>query len=92
MFYLLVMMVVPCKKILQFFILRTSIQLLYFTVKALINCNEIFLWIFAVGGPIIFLIQVWYHLVSLLIYSTQLIRVIFKSQERFEKTESGMLV
>ena len=51
-------MVVPCKKLLTFLLLRSLIQLLYLTVQTLARSNELFLWLFAVGGPLLFLIQV----------------------------------
>jgi hypothetical protein len=52
------MMIFPIRKLIEFFVLRSSIHLLYLTVKSLVKGNEIFLWILALGGPVLFLIQV----------------------------------
>ena len=50
--------VLPFRKLAEFFLLRLAVQAAYLTLCLVLHGNEIFIWSFSFGGPILFLIQI----------------------------------
>ena len=48
----------PIRRLVEFFVLRSAVHLVYLVLYLLVRGNEIIFWMFSIGGPILFLIQV----------------------------------